>query len=73
MWVASWFEIGSNTTFSPIEKLNSFFINIDKYVISLSCLHIKLNPESGCLSFTNDESVLKALQERLLRLTRESP
>lgn len=66
--LASWFEIGSDTKLSPIQKSHSFFINIDEYVISLNCQDINLNPESGCLSFTKDDAVLKALHEQLLQL-----
>lgn len=65
--LATWFEISSKTTFFPVKIPHSFFINIDHYVISLNCQHIKLNPESTCLTFTNDDGVLNALHEQLSR------
>lgn len=67
--LASWFEVGSNTTFTPVEEKHSFFIDINKYIITLNCLHLKLNPESGCLSFTDDKTVLNTFLEHLSRLT----
>lgn len=69
--LASWFEIGSITTLVPIKNVNSFYINIDKYIVSLSSVQIKSIPESGCLSLTDDQAVLKALEIQLTRL-RES-
>lgn len=66
--LASWFEIGSNTNFFPVDKMNSFYINIDKYIVTLVCNNIKVDQNSGCLAFTNEIAVLQQFIDQVLRL-----
>lgn len=70
--LASWFEIETNTNFFPADKMNSFYININKYIATLVCPNIKIDQDSGCLSFTNETSVLQRFIEQLLRLKSQS-
>lgn len=65
--LASWFKIGSSANLFPIDKVNSFYIDIKKYVFNLNCSNIKLDQSSGCLTFTSDVEVLKQFQEQLSR------
>lgn len=64
--LACWFEIGLNTTFSMIDSLSNFYINIEHYIATLNCQNIIL--ENNCLKFTNDVAVLQQFQTQLSRI-----
>lgn len=69
--LASWFEVVPNELFTPIANINSFYINIGKYVTSLVCSTIKLEGESGCLSLSNDQTVSEQILTTLSRIAKE--
>lgn len=66
--LASWFEIGSSTNLSPMDKLNCFYIDIEKYVFTLDCPAIQVDRKS--LSFTNDMHVLEKVNQQLNKSTK---
>lgn len=67
--LATWFKVESNSNFPPIDRINSFYININKYVSSLECSTIKLIEETGCLSLSNKKNVSESLLNELLRMS----
>lgn len=69
--MASWFEIGSATIHAPVDLLNSFYIDIEKYIATLDCSSIKLN-DSGCLTFIDEVSVLQIIQDKLSQLSQKT-
>lgn len=69
--MASWFHIGLTTDHSPMGVLNSFYIDIDKYIITMECKNIKLS-DSGCLTFTNEITVLQHIHAKLSPLSKYS-
>lgn len=66
--LAAWYSMTETIEFSPNGENRSRYINIKKYVATLNCSHIKIIPNSGHLSITNDETVLKTLLEQLVKL-----
>lgn len=65
--LSSWYEVGSSTNFSPVNELNSFYINIEKYIFTMNCSNIKV--DGKYLSFTNDMKTLEQFKEQLKKQT----
>lgn len=66
---ASWFQIGEQTNLTPFGDLNSFFINISRYVITMECENIKF--KNGNLTFTDDTATLKTVKDQLSKIQQQ--
>lgn len=67
--LATWYEIGLNPKFLPMDELNSFYININEYVFTFNCPNIKI--EQNFLSFTNDIKLLEQFHHHLVEKTQK--
>lgn len=65
---ASWFSIEMDTNLAPFGKVNSSYMNINRYVTTVECSDIKLNHDTGHLTFTNELVVLQEVKFRLTQI-----
>lgn len=70
--LATWFVVDSDVKLIPVDGVISFYINMNKYMLTFDCPNLELDEESGCLKFTNEIAVLQQFQEQLLRFSKKT-